>query len=152
MVSDRTEGSKVDTGNLLTMICLFSFLFRNNIGLLFHMTIRIESPNVLLPNNCLLCSSRSITLVGGGMQDFSKDDLGLLSSSVVVSSDKDPLVHTHLQQSHDYPSVHQTHRVDDIKLTNIPDLLEPGDANKLEEPERDLYPWHTGSNIGSRFL
>ncbi|XP_040168171.1 uncharacterized protein LOC120903047 isoform X1 [Anopheles arabiensis] len=90
--------------------------------------------------------------VGGGMQDFSKDDLGLLSSSVVVSSDKDPLVHTHLQQSHDHPSVHQTHRVDDIKLTNIPDLLEPGDANKLEEPERDLYPWHTGSNIGSRFL
>uniref|UniRef100_A0A182PLX7 Uncharacterized protein n=1 Tax=Anopheles epiroticus TaxID=199890 RepID=A0A182PLX7_9DIPT len=94
------------------------------------------------------------------MQDFSKDDLGLLSSSV-VSSDKDPLVHTHLQQSHDHQPVHQTvhlHtagsalRVDDIKLTAIPDLLEPGDGNKLEESDRDLYPWHTGSNIGSRFL
>uniref|UniRef100_A0A182K4D6 Uncharacterized protein n=1 Tax=Anopheles christyi TaxID=43041 RepID=A0A182K4D6_9DIPT len=104
-------------------------------------------------------------LVGGGMQDFSKEvDLGLLSTSV-VSSDKDPLVHTHLQQqSHDHQAVHQTHlhaagsgntialRVDDIKLTTIPDLLEPGDGSKLEESERDLYPWHTGSNIGSRFL
>ncbi|XP_049291820.1 uncharacterized protein LOC125768348 isoform X1 [Anopheles funestus] len=99
--------------------------------------------------------------VGGGMQDFSKDDLGLLSSSG-VSNEKDSLGHSHIHQDHH--TVHQSHLsstgsgnsvglvVDEIKLTNIPDLLEPGDANKLEETERDLYPWHTGANIGSRFL
>ncbi|XP_053681369.1 uncharacterized protein LOC128732222 [Anopheles nili] len=107
--------------------------------------------------------------VGGGMQDFSKDDLGLLGSGV-ISNDKDPLGHTQqTQQPHDHHGVHHSHLhstgsgnvvglvpgigVDDIKLTHIPDLLEPGDAGKLEEPERDLYPWHTSAdNIGSRFL
>lgn len=95
------------------------------------------------------------------MQDFSKDDLGLLGSSG-VSHDKDSLVHTHTH--HDHHTVHQSHLsstgsghsvglvVDEIKLTHIPDLLEPGDGSKLEESDRDLYPWHTGANIGSRFL
>uniref|UniRef100_A0A182YCE6 Uncharacterized protein n=1 Tax=Anopheles stephensi TaxID=30069 RepID=A0A182YCE6_ANOST len=96
------------------------------------------------------------------MQDFAKDDLGLLGSSG-VSHEKDPLVHTHPQ--HDHHTVHQSHLssagsghsvvglvVDEIKLTHIPDLLEPGDGGKLEESERDLYPWHTGANISSRFL
>ncbi|XP_052900296.1 uncharacterized protein LOC128306735 [Anopheles moucheti] len=99
--------------------------------------------------------------VGGGMQDFSKDDLGLLGSSG-VSNEKDPLGHSHTHQDHH--TVHQNHLsssgsgnsvglvVDEIKLTHIPDLLESGDGNKLEETERDLYPWHTGANIGSRFL
>uniref|UniRef100_A0A182QAL8 Uncharacterized protein n=1 Tax=Anopheles farauti TaxID=69004 RepID=A0A182QAL8_9DIPT len=93
--------------------------------------------------------------VGGGMQDFAKDDLGLLSTSV-VSSDKDPLGQTHPPQAHDHHGVlHQAHLhpavsgntvvlgVDDIKLTHLPDQ---------EETDRDLYPWHSGSNIGSRFL
>ncbi|XP_050080128.1 uncharacterized protein LOC126567851 [Anopheles maculipalpis] len=100
--------------------------------------------------------------VGGGMQDFSKDDLGLLGSSG-VSHEKDTLVHTHAQHDH-HNAVHQSHLsstgsghsvglvVDEIKLTHIPDLLEPGDGGKLEESDRDLYPWHTGATIGSRFL
>ncbi|XP_058116758.1 uncharacterized protein LOC131288552 [Anopheles ziemanni] len=105
--------------------------------------------------------------VGGGMQDFSKDDLGLLGSGV-VSGDKDLLGHPHSQQSHDqhhhtgsqpihlHPSgsgsVGLVSGIDEIKLTHIPDLLEPADGSKLEDSERDLYPWHTGTNIGSRFL
>uniref|UniRef100_A0A182IWF4 Uncharacterized protein n=1 Tax=Anopheles atroparvus TaxID=41427 RepID=A0A182IWF4_ANOAO len=107
-------------------------------------------------------------LVGGGMQDFAKDDLGLLGSNI-VNSEKDLLGHSHPQQPlvHHHVGSHQIHLhptggggvglvggigVDDIKLTHIPDLLEPADGSKLEESERDLYPWHTGSNIGSRFL
>ncbi|XP_050095666.1 proteoglycan 4 isoform X2 [Anopheles aquasalis] len=77
------------------------------------------------------------------MQDFGKDELGLLGTGIVVNNDKD---HSGNQ------SAGVGIGVDEIKLTSIPDLLESGDSSKLEEADRDLYPWHTEADIGSRFL
>ncbi|ETN59073.1 hypothetical protein AND_009313 [Anopheles darlingi] len=81
--------------------------------------------------------------VGGGMQDFGKDELGLLGTGIVVNNDKD-----HSGSQNAVVGI----GVDEIKLTSIPDLLESGDGSKLEEADRDLYPWHTEADIGSRFL
>ncbi|XP_035788851.1 uncharacterized protein LOC118465071 isoform X2 [Anopheles albimanus] len=78
------------------------------------------------------------------MQDFGKDELGLLGTGIVVNNEKD---HSGNQ------SAVVGIGVDEIKLTSIPDLLEPGDGgSKLEEADRDLYPWHTEADVGSRFL
>ncbi|XP_052860503.1 uncharacterized protein LOC128267657 [Anopheles cruzii] len=91
--------------------------------------------------------------VGSGMQDFGKDELGgLLGTGVVVSSDKDHSPSQHTLHSAASGGVGLVVGIDDIKLTSIPELLESSDGGKLEEVERDLYPWHTGPNIGSRFL
>ncbi|XP_058065387.1 uncharacterized protein LOC131215028 [Anopheles bellator] len=91
--------------------------------------------------------------VGSGMQDFGKDELGgLLGTGVVVSSDKDHGASQHTLHSAANGGVGLVVGIDDIKLTSIPDLLETSDGGKLEEVDRDLYPWHTGPNIGSRFL
>lgn len=110
------------------------------------------------------------------MQDFSKEEFGLLGASV-VGTDKD-LIHTggggiqsqHLVQSHHIHNgtgggIHHSglHHgsvgsssvvvVDDIKLGQASDLIEASDASKLDsEVDRDLYPWSTSHHIGSQFL
>lgn len=112
------------------------------------------------------------------MQDFSKEEFGLLGASV-VGTDKD-LIHTggvggiqsqHLVQSHIHNGgangIHHSglHHVvgnigsssvvvvDDIKLGQASDLIEASDASKLDsEVDRDLYPWSTSHHIGSQFL
>uniref|UniRef100_A0A182MLY4 Uncharacterized protein n=1 Tax=Anopheles culicifacies TaxID=139723 RepID=A0A182MLY4_9DIPT len=111
-----------------------------------------------MDNMCMAAPRSPPVGVGGGMQDFSKEDLGLLGSSG-VSNEKDPLGHTHTHNQDHQSHLHSGGSgnsiglvVEEIKLTHIPDLLESGDGSKLEETERDLYPWHTGANIGSRFL
>ncbi|XP_038111568.1 uncharacterized protein LOC6043551 isoform X3 [Culex quinquefasciatus] len=109
------------------------------------------------------------------MQDFSKEEFGLLGASV-VGSDKDllptgvvgvqPSQHlaSHIHHGGVHPGLaHHVHVVgngssssgvvvvDDIKPG---DLIEAGDVGKLDsEVDRDLYPWSTiGHHIGSQFL
>lgn len=106
------------------------------------------------------------------MQDFSKEEFGLLGASV-VGSDKDLLPTGGVQSSQHLAShihhavhpglAHHVHVVgngssssgvvvvDDIKPG---DLIEAGDVGKLDsEVDRDLYPWSTISHhIGSQFL
>ncbi|XP_055535987.1 uncharacterized protein LOC129724816 isoform X2 [Wyeomyia smithii] len=118
------------------------------------------------------------------MQDFSKEEYGLLGTSV-VGSDKDlssassliisaghsqscnlHLSHNHQQVLNHHGNHHQDAinenvtvstsdstvvLVDDLKLSQPSDLLEANDSGKLEETDRDLYPWST-TNIGSKFL
>ncbi|XP_053686111.1 uncharacterized protein LOC128735651 [Sabethes cyaneus] len=122
--------------------------------------------------------------VGGSMQDFSKEEYGLLGASV-VGSDKDlgsgssliisagqsqnynlHIHHNHHQGLTPHNNHHQgaisengtvsvgnssTVLADDLKLGQPSDLLEPNDGSKLEETDRDLYPWSTTNN-GSKFL
>ncbi|XP_065085512.1 uncharacterized protein LOC135707570 isoform X2 [Ochlerotatus camptorhynchus] len=104
------------------------------------------------------------------MQDFTKEEFGLLGGSV-VSSDKDlgsqsqhfnaSIIHT----SHHHPALHHHHHhgviggnvsestvvADEIKLSQTSDLIEANESGKLEEADRDLYPWST-NHIGSQFL
>ncbi|XP_058833642.1 uncharacterized protein LOC131691345 isoform X2 [Topomyia yanbarensis] len=117
---------------------------------------------------------------GGSMQDFSKEEFSLLGASA-VGSDKDlssvpsliisgiqsqnfnSHIHSgHLQVLHHHHSVITGNDsvplgsasavlVDDIKLNQTSELIEPNDSGKLEEVDRDLYPWNT-TNIGSQFL
>lgn len=108
--------------------------------------------------------------VGGSMQDFSKEEFGLLGASV-VGSDKD-LIHVANQSQHLNSHIHHgghnqglhhhslisgngpavVTSVDDIKLSHTSELIETSDSGKLEEADRDLYPWSTNTNIGSQFL
>ncbi|XP_058459717.1 uncharacterized protein LOC131435637 isoform X2 [Malaya genurostris] len=110
------------------------------------------------------------------MQDFSKEEFGLLGASV-VGNDKDITstpsliisgIQTHNYNSHiniNHLQVLQHNQVtgngsvplgsasvvDDIKLNQTNELIEANESGKLEEVDRDLYPWST-NNIGSQFL
>lgn len=106
------------------------------------------------------------------MQDFTKEEFGLLGGSV-VSSDKDLSsqsqhfnVHIHGNLHHQTLQHHHHHHhgviginiipesttiVDEIKLSQNSDLIEANESGKLEEADRDLYSWST-TNIGSQLL
>ncbi|XP_062560095.1 uncharacterized protein LOC134224646 isoform X2 [Armigeres subalbatus] len=104
------------------------------------------------------------------MQDFTKEEFGLLGGSV-VSVDKDLSSHSqhfnvHIHGNHHHQSLHHHHHhgviggniipesssiADEIKLNQNGDLIETNESSKLEEADRDLYPWST-NNIGSQFL
>lgn len=115
------------------------------------------------------------------MQDFSKEEFSLLGGSVISgdkdSHSAAHLINSGSQSQHFNPHVHHNHHpafhhhhnsvisendpssidgspavvVDEIKLSQSSDLIEASDSNKLEEVDRDLYPWST-NNIGSQFL
>ncbi|XP_062717247.1 uncharacterized protein LOC109415955 isoform X4 [Aedes albopictus] len=108
------------------------------------------------------------------MQDFTKEEFGLLGGSV-ISGDKDLSsqnqhfnVHIHGNHLHHQTLQHHHHHhqhgviggniipesttiADEIKLSQNSDLIEANESGKLEEADRDLYPWST-NNIGSQFL
>lgn len=75
-------------------------------------------------------------LVGNSMQDFSKEDYNCILNG---NCDKD---------SNIVPAETTLER---IKLPKTPDLIEPLESIKLEDPS--IYSWHsTSSNIGSNLL